>query len=52
MPGTYLNSMDIRMEFIDSNFNIYPVTLPMKITNNSDYELPTGSRYSMKYFEP
>lgn len=47
----YLNSLDIYMELKDSVFTIGNVDmLEIDIMNNSDYQLRTGSKYEIKYF--
>ena len=48
---TYVNSLDIRMELVDSIFSVCPDTIEMNIINNSDYKLLSNLKYSLKHFE-
>jgi hypothetical protein len=48
---SYLNSLDIRMELVDSLFFGRVDMIECVIINNSDYDLRSGSMYDIKQFE-
>jgi hypothetical protein len=49
--NTYLNSLDIRMELMDSLFFGKVDMIEYVIINKSDYDLRSGSKYDIRQFE-